>query len=139
MKSFRFSLAALLLVVPYIAIGLIAWLQATDWWVIALNTMAHCALFISLIGIASSYGENRAIWVGFALFAWGYSFIATSEAGGLLDETFEWLYTKTSGPQRGAPFHHRRQIWNAWLTITSGCIGAVCTRYFYDRNHVAKG
>ncbi len=75
-RSIRFSIARLMGVVLIVAIGLAALRSATEIWagVVFLSTCGVLAL--SIVGFLCRREAERAWWLGFALFGWGYVALA---------------------------------------------------------------
>jgi hypothetical protein len=83
MGRLRFSIASLLGVVLFVAVGVAALREATDGWDSGLFGMTLLALLVGVLLAASRPGDRRPFWVGFTLFGWAYlvaSLIPTVEA-----------------------------------------------------------
>ncbi|MBI3463731.1 MAG: hypothetical protein HY000_11845 [Planctomycetes bacterium] len=72
MKLFRFSLRGLLVAVAFIAFACAAVRFATDFWADAMFTLMMTVLLAAVLGIVFRRGEQRAHWIGFCVFGWGY-------------------------------------------------------------------
>jgi hypothetical protein len=70
MRMPRFSIAGLLAFVLVCGLGLAALKAASGLWASLMVTLAAVALLTSIVGAAK--GRNRAGWLGFAVFSWGY-------------------------------------------------------------------
>jgi hypothetical protein len=107
-RTIRFSIAGLMGVVLIVAIGLAALRSGSEIWagVIFLTTCGVLAL--SIVGIFCRRDAERAWWLGFALFGWGYMALAfwpwgTSGVHRLPTSAFlEWLDVKLNPSTRGA-------------------------------------
>ncbi len=66
----RFSLASLLALVGFIAVGLAALRDASEWVAQAFFTLTLAALAFGLLG--TIVRREHAAWIGFSLFGWGY-------------------------------------------------------------------
>jgi len=75
-RTIRFSIAGLMGAVLIVAVGLAALRSASDTWagVIFLSTCGVLAL--AVVGILCRREAERAWWLGFALFGWGYMALA---------------------------------------------------------------
>lgn len=142
MNRLSFTLAALMLLIAYIAVGLIAWRESSYRLAETAHTMAYCALLASFITLLSTRAERRIFWIGFALF--GCFYFITANIGevhgprGLLDELFDLLHNATTSATgssaRAQEFDHRSVIWDSWFTIVFGCIGGTLSRLAYIRS-----
>lgn len=76
-RTIRFSIAGLMGAVLIVAIGLAALRSASEIWagVIFLSTCGVLAL--AIVGIFCRREAERAWWLGFALFGWGYMALAS--------------------------------------------------------------
>jgi hypothetical protein len=68
----RFSLRALLVAVAFVALSIVATMNANYRWVVALEMLAFLLLFTALVGAIYARGERRAFWIGCAIFGWGF-------------------------------------------------------------------
>lgn len=72
MNTLRFSLAKMLAAVVLVALGLAALVNATPIWAGAVTSAAVFLLFVAVVGLIYRRHADRAFWVGFAVFDWGY-------------------------------------------------------------------
>ncbi len=70
MRRFRFSIASLLVVVLYVAVGFAALRESNEIWDSGLFTLTLAALLISILLAVHRTESRRAFWLGFALFGW---------------------------------------------------------------------
>jgi hypothetical protein len=68
----RFSLKTLLAGVAFVALAIVATMNANYAWVVALEMLAYMFLFTAIVGAIFARGERRAFWVGCAIFGWGF-------------------------------------------------------------------
>lgn len=76
MHGFGFSLKRLLAVVTFAAVGLTALLNASEVWESVVGLMTAIFLLTALVAVICSRSQRRAFWIGCAVFAAGYLFIA---------------------------------------------------------------
>jgi len=72
MKHIRFSIASLLLVVLFVAVGFAALRESNETWNSGDFTLTLAALLISILLAIHRTESRRAFWIGFALFGWIY-------------------------------------------------------------------
>jgi di/tricarboxylate transporter len=72
MRHIRFSIASLLVVVLFVAVGFAALREASDLWDSGVFTLTFAALLISILLSVHRTESRRAFWIGFALFGWTY-------------------------------------------------------------------
>ncbi len=75
-RSIRFSIAGLMGVVLVAAIGLAALRDATETWAGAMLLVTCGILALAVVGVVCRTESERAWWLGFALFGWGYLALA---------------------------------------------------------------
>src|SRR5262245_698361 len=68
----RFSIASLLGLVLFVAIGFAGLRAASDVWDSGVFGATLLALLIAVLLVVHRTGEGRAFWVGVALFGWAY-------------------------------------------------------------------
>jgi hypothetical protein len=76
MKRIRFSIASLLVVVFFLAVGCAALRESTDLWESAAFTLTLGVLLASILLALHRTAKKRAFWIGFAL--WGGSYLGLS-------------------------------------------------------------
>ena len=76
MRRFRFSLASLMSSVLLIAVACAALRYASELWASVAFTLTVGLLFGATLCVVFRGGDARAFCLGFALFGWGYLFIA---------------------------------------------------------------
>jgi hypothetical protein len=72
MRRFRFSIASLLALVVFVAIGLAALQAASDAWDGGVFALALLTLLTSTLLAVHRRGRDRAFWIGFTLFGSAY-------------------------------------------------------------------
>ncbi len=72
MRRFWFTIASLLVVVLFLAIGFAALRETNDTWDSGLFTLALAALLTSILLAVHRTESSRAFWIGFAVFGWIY-------------------------------------------------------------------
>ena len=69
---FRMSIAALMTVVLVLAVGFAALRSGSEGWSLVVFNLTLLLLFAAIPGAIYRRDRDRAGWVGFALFGWGY-------------------------------------------------------------------
>jgi hypothetical protein len=72
MRRFRFTIASLLIVVVFLAVGFAALRESNELWDIGIFTATLGVLLVSLLLAIHRTETTRAFWLGFALFGWCY-------------------------------------------------------------------
>jgi hypothetical protein len=72
----RFSLRALLLAVPIVALATSGFVFNIEWATSLIYTICMSALVLAVVGAAFARGERRLFWAGFAAMGWGYWWLA---------------------------------------------------------------
>jgi hypothetical protein len=67
----RFSLRTLLLAVALFALALVATMNASRPWAVAIEALVYVLLSAAIVGALCTIGEQRAFWIGCAVFGWG--------------------------------------------------------------------
>jgi hypothetical protein len=103
----RISLATLTGIVAVIALSLAGMLSTSRLWLMLASTVALALLLAALLASWLFSGEERAFWVGFALFGWTYLILVNWDwVGGQLgrdltvgfNEAAEWLLPEVRVP-----------------------------------------
>jgi hypothetical protein len=68
----RFSLKTLLVGVAFVALSIVATMNANYAWVVTLEMLAYFFLFTALVGAVFARDERRAFWIGCAISGWGF-------------------------------------------------------------------
>ena len=76
MRGFRFRIGSLMGIVLVLAIGFAALKNASATWASAIFLLTCGVLGLAVIGAICRRGADRAGWLGFALFGWGYMALA---------------------------------------------------------------
>ena len=104
MKHIRFSIANLLVVVLFVAIGFAALRESSDLWESGVFTLALTALLISILLAVHRTEFRRAFWIGFALFGWiylGLSLVPSIESRLITTKALAYLDSKVPGRSIG--------------------------------------
>jgi hypothetical protein len=72
MRRFRFTIASLLVVVLFVAVGFAALRESNETWNSGVFTLTLAALLISILLAVHRTESRQAFWLGFALFGWTY-------------------------------------------------------------------
>src|SRR5208283_4800753 len=100
MKHIRFSIASLLLVVLFVAVGFAALRESNETWESGIFTLTLAALLISILLAIHRTESRRAFWIGFALFGWiylGLSLVPSIEYRLLTTKGLAYLDSKVPG------------------------------------------
>jgi len=131
MRRIRFTIAGLLVIVLFVAVGFAGLREASDLWDSGLFTVTLGILLISILLAVHCSVSRRAFWIGFALFGWIYlglslvpsieSRLLTTKALAYLDSQvpgrFPTVYTvQLAGTGSGSPSN---QVQNIYLTAVS--------------------
>jgi hypothetical protein len=76
MRTFRFPIAGLMGAVVVVALGLAALRNSSETWAGVTFVMTCGILCLAIVGVVCRDGAERAWWLGFALFGWGYLMLA---------------------------------------------------------------
>jgi hypothetical protein len=66
----RFSLRSLLMGVAFVAVAIVATMNANRAWVAGIEALAYLFLCTAMVGALWATGERRAFWGGCAVFGW---------------------------------------------------------------------
>ncbi len=80
-RTIRFSIAGLMGVVLIVAIGLAALRTASNTWAGVIFLATCSVLALSIVGVICRRESERAWWLGFAIFGWGYMALAFWPSG----------------------------------------------------------
>ena len=72
MKCIRFTIASLLIVVLFVAVGFTALRESNDLWDSGILTVTLAALPVSILLAVHRTESRQAFWLGFSLFGWIY-------------------------------------------------------------------
>jgi hypothetical protein len=76
MRTIRFPIAGLMLAVLVVAVALAALRNASETWAGVMFLITCGVLSLAIVGVVCRDGPQRAWWLGFALFGWGYLLLA---------------------------------------------------------------
>ena len=97
MKHIRFSIASLLLVVLFVAVGFAALRESNETWNSRVFTLTLAALLISILLAVHRTESRRTFWIGFALFGWiylGLFLVPSIESRLITTKAFAYLDSK---------------------------------------------
>ena len=100
MRRIRFTIASLLVVVLFVAVGFAALRESNDLWDSGVFTLTLAALLISILLAVHRTESRRAFWIGFALFGWiylGLSLVPSIESRLLTTKALAYLDSKVPG------------------------------------------
>jgi hypothetical protein len=72
MRKLRFSIGGLMVIVLAAAVGLAALRNASRTWAGAMLLLTCGILALGVVGAIYRKGAERAWWLGFSIFGWGY-------------------------------------------------------------------
>ena len=97
MRRFRFTIASLLVVVLFVAVGFADLRESSDLWESGVFTLTLAALLISILLAVHRTESRRAFWIGFTLFGWiylGLSLVPSIESRLITTKAFAYLDSK---------------------------------------------
>jgi hypothetical protein len=100
MRRIRFTIASMLTVVLFFAIGFAALREASDLWASGIFTLTLGVLLLSILLAVYRTAARRAFWVGFALLGWGYlalSVVPAIESRLITSKGLAYLDSKVPG------------------------------------------
>ncbi len=77
MRKFRFTIGWLMILVLVLAIGLAALRNPSVMWVGTIFLATRVILALAVIGVVLRKHAERAWWLGFSVFGWGYLMLIT--------------------------------------------------------------
>jgi hypothetical protein len=114
MRHFRFSIASLLLVVLFVAVGFAALRESSDLWESGIFSLALASLLTSILLTVHRTESRRAFWIGFTVFGWGYlglSLVGSIEPRLMTTKALAYLDSKVPG---------RSPAFKLYATMNSG-------------------
>ena len=121
MQRFRFSIASLLVVVLFVAVGFAALRESSDLWESGVFTLTLAALLISILLAVHRTESRRAFWLGFAVFGWiylGLSVVPSIESRLMTTKALTYLDSKVPG--RSPASLHRFNLQGSAQSSPSG-------------------
>ena len=100
MRRIRFTIASLLVVVLFVALGFAALRESNEIWDSGLFTLTLGVLLISILLAVHRTESRRAFWIGFALFRWTYlglSLASSIESRLITTKALAYLDSKVPG------------------------------------------
>ena len=100
MRRIRFTIASLLVVVLFVALGFAALRESNEIWDSGLFTLTLAALLVSILLAVHRIESRRAFWIGFTLFGWiylGFSLVPSIEYRLLTTKGLAYLDSKVPG------------------------------------------
>ena len=73
----RFSLRWLFVSVAFVAISVVALLNANEYWTFVWRIAILLGLSLAIIGALLSQGQSRALWIGVAVAGWVHFVLGT--------------------------------------------------------------
>jgi uncharacterized membrane protein YtjA (UPF0391 family) len=143
MRRFRVSIAGLMAAILVAAVGFAALRNASAWWCSVLFTFTLALFLIATVGAIR--GEDKAFWLAFALFGWGYM-IASYEPWSKLHGTtppslvttglLNRLYPQISSVPPDEVFLTGKGVWkdSRSIEIISSANGGTITFFRNDMN-----
>ena len=104
MRRIRFTIASLLVVVLFVAVGFAALRESSDLWASGIFTVTLAALLTSILLAVHRIESRRAFWIGFALFGWtdvGLSLAPSIDSRLITTKAFAYLDSKMPGRSVG--------------------------------------
>ncbi len=140
MRKLRFTIGGLMAVVLVVAIDFAALQTADVTWIAVLSLLTHAALGLAILGIVFRRGAERAWWVGFFVFGWGYLHMSPWGVWYPYKPPtlvlLEWLRTKSGAPplapvpfgsEDSGLFLLQRCIW----ALPAALLGGLSVRLFF--------
>ena len=141
MRSFRFTISGLMGIVVAVSVGLAALRSSSMTWAGVTFLMAVWVLSLGVVGVACGRQSERAWWLGFSLFGWGYLSLAFyhsffPDAYGLPNpRTMELLYPLRSyidalpRPGYGEDFYS--EVGHSLLSLVAAALGGLLSHAFF--------
>jgi len=104
MRTFRFNIASLLVIILVLGVGFAALREASDLWESGLFTVVLGSLLISILVAVHRTESRRAFWLGFTLFGWIYlafSLVPSIESRLITTKALAFLDSKVPGRSLG--------------------------------------
>jgi hypothetical protein len=100
MRSFRFHIGTLVIVVLVLGVAFAALRESSDLWESGVFTLTLTALLISILLAIHGTESRRAFWIGFTLFGWvylGLSLVPSIESRLITTKALAYLDSKLPG------------------------------------------
>jgi hypothetical protein len=133
MKRFQTSLAASLVGIGVVAVGLAGLVSSTklvNYHYDAIVILTTAMLLVSIVGTLFRHGENRAYWTGFALFGWAF-FLLFFTARQLNIPFYFNTIEKILSTIRPKPQGEHVSIAKCIMILLLAGFGGCIARYFY--------
>jgi hypothetical protein len=104
MRSFRFHLGTLVIVVLVLGVGFAALRESSDIWESGVFMLTLTAVLISILLAIQGTESRRAFWIGFAVFGWAYlglSLVPSIESRLITTKGLAYLDSKVPGRSMG--------------------------------------
>jgi WD40 repeat protein len=104
MRSIRFHLGTLVIVILLLGVGFAALRESSDIWESGIFTLTIGVLLTSILLAVHSSESRRAFWIGFALFGWVYlalTFMSSIESRLITTKGLAYLDSKVPGRSMG--------------------------------------
>jgi hypothetical protein len=93
MNRLRFTIAGLMGIVLFVAVGFAALRNANAFWASGTYSVAIMMILVASLGAFARKGKARMTWAGFALFGWAYHLLSAlpmRAVGVFGDEPIRW-------------------------------------------------
>ena len=100
MRRIRFTIASLLVVVLFVAVGFAALRESNEIWDSGVFTLTFAVLLASILLAIHRSEARRAFWIGFAVFGWiylGLSWVPSIESRLATTKALAYLESKVPG------------------------------------------
>ncbi len=132
MRRIRFTIAGLLVLILFVAVGFAGLREANEWWDSGLLSATLGILLISSLLAAHRRESQRAFWLGFALFGSSYlglSLVPPIESRLITTKALAYLDSKWSGTTENFV-----RIGHSLLALCAGFLGGRLSRILHARN-----
>lgn len=145
MRSFRFTISGLMVTVVAVSVALAALRASSATWASVTFLMACGVLSLGVVGAACGRASDRAWWLGFSLFGWGFMALVFWNENPLkfpappttsLMWALRFRIVGYSNPRRGfVGFGYANdyliQIGHCFWSLAAGALGGVLARVFF--------
>jgi hypothetical protein len=146
----RFTIAALMAIVLFVAVGFAALRNANAFWASATFSLAVVTVSVAFAGAFARTGAARTPWAGFATcgFACLVIWLSTPETVGYVSGPprlsafwgFRQLlpYINPTAQKGGEPYIHWVQVCNSLQVVLFGLVGAILGRLVADPGETGR-
>jgi hypothetical protein len=161
MKWLRFSLASVMVLIVYVAVGFAAFANVDDPWYGRVFDDAYYMISVFILAIATILsvlrrGRSRAIWLGFAVFGWVHLLFGWPDSGGSARRAhvdglyrprfphttlLQWaiqdtIFSGGAHPLKGDFTWH---VLQTTIMMGTALVGALVGNLLWDRNEPQEG